>query len=944
MSEDSFEMDELVDQAMEASLENKEEKSVDILKEYYSDIDPNLRELKWGYKPAKSVDFSKTDQSLLNHIRNGVTFLSQLQEALNDLGRGFSDSKLRKSIALFVVHDIHKLRDTNGGEEEFNVEKELVSEIVEESGLNEFCDLKTEAYYSAVKASHKSWNSKIAKSPEFGNLSPFVRLADSMASSPTPEDAASNRSQEVLEEKFTDLEFTHHRLREEKGVLTNIVNRSISRYMKTNNRPLLTIYSDGCLYLTEKENEKIELDEEVFNDVLSYFMDDIKEAHENFSNPVKLSDSITGGRLGSYNASPEYYFYAGLETISKGFVVKGISDAESDNSATDSMISDIQTASEISGIEIEEGRKVIGYGRIVATFYKEVLSEERDLKEGLEALGEIFNAEDSASSLQNISDEEDGDLTTGGKWNYSLPIAQEFLESEIDGKEVEDFEPVELAEKLSEKLLEKVDEKELEEELMGEFQKEIKAYLSDLIVLNSTDYTVDQPDVFDEYTGKSRSKVCNICNRSTFGNKGDMETNKGDTGLQSGFSNFKNLGASKPENQILCKPCQVEFGLRNIEGGQSSDYRIFFHLIPDYFYTPESWSLAENIVQELGNGKLQLERIAEKVINDEFTESDDYFGNMADDDGWDVLHSTMGEFKNNFGVQILEYQRSNSGSALNDTSVHFLSIFTGLLTAQISGSRAVISEKPVNTEGSNFDEMVKIDCGKSQVLSVTGETVSIQKLSEEYEGLEYSSELEAKLKAFASLIRLGYGVERKDSLFAKYLRVCRNNELPGSKLLKMIVRDQGSENADFYLEEAEVVDKILGDTMTENKLDHLSELGYRIAIPKSYKAYAVERPFREAVKAITKTDNDLGKEDYKNLVSGRLRKGLERTDQTFSRSKEDLDTEKGFGERVDEFADFFVDEIFYDLCDGKPGKMKRKSNNFADAYYSGILKRKNSGN
>ncbi|WP_414836963.1 type I-D CRISPR-associated protein Cas10d/Csc3 [Candidatus Nanohalococcus occultus] len=943
-NEEEFGMEDLVEQAMEVTLEYEEEKSSDILKEYYSIIDPKLRKMKWGYKPSKSVDFGKTDQSLLNHIRNGVTFLSQLQRTLTELDRDFSDSKLRKSIALFVVHDIHKLRTVDGAEEEFNVDKRLVTEIVEDSGLEEFCDLNTESYYSAVKASHKSWNAKIARSPEFGNLSPFVRLADSIASSPTPEDAASSRSQKVLEEKFTDLEFRHHQLREEKGVLTNIINRSISQYMKEKERPLLTIYSDGCLYITEKEKEEIEIDEEVFKEILGHFMDDIKEAHDNFSNPIKLSDSITGGRLGSYNASPEYYFYAGLETISKGFVVKGIGAAESDNRATDSMISDIQTASEISGIEIEEGRKVIGYGRIVATFYKEILSEEMGLNDGLEVLGEIFNAEDSASRLQDISDEQDSELTTGGKWNYSLPIAQEFLDSEIDGKEIEDFEPVKLAENLSERLLDKISEQELEEELMGEFQKEIKAYLSDLIVLNATDHTVEQPDVFDEYTGKSRSKVCNICNRSTFGNKGDMETNKSDTGLQSGFSNFKNLGASKPESQILCKPCQVEFGLRNIEGGQSSDYRIFFHLIPDYFYTPESWSLAENIVQEIGNGKLQLERIAEKVIGDEFTESDDYLGNMADDDGWDVLHSTMGEFKNNFGVQILEYQRSNSGSALNDTSVHFLSIFTGLLTAQISGSRAVISEKPVNTDGSNFDEMVKIDCGKSQVLSVTGETVSIQKLDEKYGGLDYSSELEAKLKAFASLIRLGYGVERKDSLFAKYLRVCRNNELPGSKLLKMIVRDQGPGNAGYHLREAEVVDKILGDTMTENKLDHLSELGYRIAIPKSYKAYAVERPFREAVKAVTKTDNDLGKEDYKNLVSGRLRKGLERTDQTFSRSKDDLDTEKGFGERVDEFADFFVDEIFYGLCDGKPGKMKRKSNNFADAYYSGILKRKNNGN
>jgi CRISPR-associated protein Csc3 len=934
-------MESLIEQAKDTDLDQESSGSTEILKEYYAEVDSSIRELKWGYMPAKSVDFGKTDQSLLNHVRNGVTFLSQLQGALQKLDRDFSDPKLRASMALFVVHDIHKLEESNR-QEEFDIEKSKVEDVVEKLGLREFCDLGIEDYYSSVKAAHKSDNAKTGRlTPEWGQVSSYVRLADSMASSPTPEDAASSRSQEVLEEEFEDLELRYHRLREENGILTNIVNRSVAGFMEENGRPLLTIYSDGCVYITEKENKRKELDEENFQEILNEFMDSIKEAHDNFSDPSKLTGSITGGRLGSYNASPEYYFYAGLETISKGVVLKGISGAETDRSATDSMIHDIQIAEQISGVEIEEAREVVGYGRIVATFYKEILSVERDLEEGLESLGRIFNAEEVAEELTDVSNEEDDELTAGGKWNYSLPIAQRFLESDIKEKKVRDYEAVQLAEELSERLVEEIDEEEYEEELMGSFKHEVEAYLADLIAVNGTDYNVEQPDVFDEYSGRNRSKVCNICNRSTFGNKGDMETKKSSTGLQSGFSNFKNLGASKPENQILCKPCQIEFGLRNISGDFSADYQIFYHLIPDYFYTPESWRLAESIVQKIGNGRLQLERIAEKVVNGEFLESENYLENLAEEeDGWEVLESSMGEFKNNFGTQIVEYRRNNSGSTLNDTSVHFLSIFTGLVTAQVSGSRLVVSKKPVSTEGSRFEETAKIDCGKNQVLNITGETVSIKGTETEVSSLGFHSELEAKLKAFASLIRLGYAVERKDSMFAKYLRICRNSDLPGSKLLKMFIRDSGPENAVFYLKETKIIDEILGDTMTENKLDHISELGYRVAIPKSYKAYAVERPFREAVKAITETDKELGEKDYKNLVSGRLRKGLERTDQTFSKSKDDLDTEKGFGERVDEFADFFVEEIFYGLCDGRPGKLKRKSNNFADAYYSGILKRK----
>lgn len=939
-------MDEVVEKALGASLGEKEEKRIDVLKEYYRDIDPKLRKLGWGYKPAKSVDFGKTDQSMINHVRNGVTFLSQFQNALYELERGFPDSKLRKSIALFIVHDLHKFKTTDHRDEEFNIDKELVADIVEDSGLEKYCDLNLEDYYSSVKASHKSGNAKTGRlTPIWGQLAPFVRLADSLASSPTPENAANKRNTQVLKEQFPALDFVYHEIREEKGVLTNIINRSVANFMSDNDSPILSIYSNGCLYLKERERPELELDKVSFKYILDHFMNDIQEAHKNFSDPGRLTESITGGRLGSYSVSPEYYFYSGLETILKGIVLKGIGDAESDASATDSMLKDIKVASEISGVNIEAGRRVVGYGRVVATFYKEILEKRNSLERGLEVLGKIFNAEETTDKLRKIGDEENSKLTSGGKWNYSLPIAQKFLNSRLEGKLIEEFKSVELAKSLSRRLLDEIDEEKYEKQLMGTFKKEIRAYLADLIVLNGTDFSIEQPDVFDEYTKKNRSKVCNICNRSTFGDKKDMETKKSETGLQSGFSNFKTLGASKPENQILCKPCQVEFGLRNISGSSSPDYRIFFHLIPDYFYTPENWTLAKEIVQKMGNGKLQLERIAEKVTEGDFIESDDFFNNVASEDqGWDVLTSSISDFRNNFGIQILEYQRNDGRATLNDTSVHFLSIFTGILAAQISGSRTVISENPVNMQSSTFKEMVKIDCAKSQVLSVTGETVSIKSPAEGIKRLGYSSELEAKLKAFASLIQLGYSIQRKDSMFAKYLRVCRNNELPGSRLLKTISRNSGAKNVGFYLKQTEIVDQILGDTMIKNKLDHLSELGYRIAIPKSYKAYAVERPFREAVKAVTKTDNELGKKDYKNLVSGRLRKGLERTDQTFSRSKEDLGTDKGFGERVDEFADFFVDEIFFGLCDGKPGKMKRKSNNYADAYYSGILKRKSSQN
>jgi CRISPR-associated protein Csc3 len=119
-----------------------------------------------------------------------------------------------------------------------------------------------------------------------------------------------------------------------------------------------------------------------------------------------------------------------------------------------------------------------------------------------------------------------------------------------------------------------------------------------------------------------------------------------------------------------------------------------------------------------------------------------------------------------------------------------------------------------------------------------------------------------------------------------------------------------------------------------DRICHLAELGFRIAQPKGYKPHAVERLFRESVKAITELKGvDLSKCDYRATVSGRIQKTLDRMadNQAF------VPDRKGLDANADEFADFFVDKILNGICDGKTGRLKKMSNNLADGYYSATL-------
>ncbi len=119
-----------------------------------------------------------------------------------------------------------------------------------------------------------------------------------------------------------------------------------------------------------------------------------------------------------------------------------------------------------------------------------------------------------------------------------------------------------------------------------------------------------------------------------------------------------------------------------------------------------------------------------------------------------------------------------------------------------------------------------------------------------------------------------------------------------------------------------------------DKICHLAKIGFEIAQPKGYKPHAVERLFRESVKAITELRGvDLSKCDYRASVSGRIQKTLDRMaeDQAFIPERMGLDA------KADDFAEFFVNEILNGVCDGKPGRLKKMANNLADGYYSATL-------
>lgn len=132
-------------------------------------------------------------------------------------------------------------------------------------------------------------------------------------------------------------------------------------------------------------------------------------------------------------------------------------------------------------------------------------------------------------------------------------------------------------------------------------------------------------------------------------------------------------------------------------------------------------------------------------------------------------------------------------------------------------------------------------------------------------------------------------------------------------------------------------------TTTEDDVTHLAELAYNALRPASNndKPYAIERVFRESVKAVTDSgDLRMNPKEAVEVVTGRLMKLPKRSGQVRRVSQTEIDSNEHLNERIRRYAEAFVERVLIGRCEGKPSLVKRRANNFADGFYAATLRLK----
>lgn len=791
-----------------------------VLEAYRTEVDPELVDAGWWQKAAKSVEHGNTDQSLVNHVRNGVFALARINEIVDELdGYTLDEEDLRAAVALFTIHDLHKLDEDRDADPEsrFDIPKAEVEKYVDLFGLDEFTDLSERddlsmrEFHSCAVDHHDDWTGNHDRTTvRFDDFRPFIRLADAFASSETIEAATDDRTQRALDAAYPgeDFELHRHFIDDVKGVLTNLVNATVAELLEDHGHHQIAIYQDGCVYFAPGDASVPKLDDAFAATLFDGLKENVRSSHPAYTNARRLTGNLTTRSHGFYGINDQDFFYAGAENVLTAIVLNAESDANPEEDPTDSMADSMAALEAHLPIDIERSRRPVGYARLVDTVHRafvDPILDGADIDESsLAATCEVFDVPDAVrDGLQAASDDDDLSLTAGGKWDYAYGIGQVLVEDDA----VEDG--YELADRIRQGLagLDEDWQKHVENEHAGNIRTELSAYLADVVAIDGRplpDDGSDLSDSFEEYPGKRRGKTCVLCNRGTTSTKkGDVQAPKSLTTLQAGYSNHVAVDAGKPDELLVCLPCQVELSLRETSASRREGGRLFIHLVPDYFYTPLSWRSYTTFLSAFDEeSRTELGRLADAVLGfGDDTDFGAFVNSLFDEDSGrsmvEVLDNGFDPTRQ-YGARTLSYFKPKD----NDTEFQFFGVFVALALAAYAGLRVYVSESPIpDIRGRDFQTYARIGGGFTQVHDFYGSEVPL-------------TSLESRLKAAAALVQLGYGTEQNDALFAKFLRTTRNQLLPGSHLLKRIAQADDGRNARYLLEEARVLDEETGITAT----------------------------------------------------------------------------------------------------------------------------------
>lgn len=427
---------------------NRSEDIAKVLIDFETEVVPQMLKMGLMKEIAKSRSkpfYNDSDQTMTAHILPGIEVMADIVEQSDTLDK----SEFRKLIALWTIHDVHKLinnpEEDYDRNEEFNINEDTVQSWIENLNLDTFSNnqLTLKDFHSCVVGLHNGDNSNIDSSTNtFTKLRPHLRLVDAIMSINSADNYL-NEAEKVVDSVFgkPGIEFipATHSVDIEDSIIRKLLNKSIIEELKNKGLKPIDLREDSVFYARPTDVEYGSMDN-FLDSIIDNFISNLRDSYSIFRNQAFKGGDISSGDAQRGNwYMPKVYDITNLSKLclNNTEIIQRIVQASVDQQnrpwdMSDEAIEQIEELNTKLDVDIPKNSFIDGMAALVHTVYREIIPElvdensehahERTMES---AIIHIFGVSEDVQEIIADSLKNNTVNTSITSWSYKYLIAHD---------------------------------------------------------------------------------------------------------------------------------------------------------------------------------------------------------------------------------------------------------------------------------------------------------------------------------------------------------------------------------------------------------------------------------------------------------------------------------------------------------------------------------------
>lgn len=934
------------------------------------DIPPKLR--RYSDEELARFGASNPDQSMATHILNGIFAGMRIAEKL-PASKALTASEKQLWILGYVVHDYTKVYGLQVPGGDLPTIRQLVARLAEQLSFGAFLPDWGNLLDDVVWLGQNTQTREGANlnTRDYPNLRTRLRrlevlrllssYADILVHIKSPSEVvispAEHQTAENLRAKLAILfgagnapRLAYHKLTEVRGLLSNLINNAVMDTLAEQGYEPYLFFPNGVVYLTAPESQ-VDVDTEtigaiVWARIISIIGESdtfgVRRAGTGFI-PSSALYELTGvsGILNAGRRKAMKLQVGHADSRLYGFFT-GKSDNDLKKELDDPKRVSTEQALLVKQKQLPSDLRVDRLGEFLTFVHRTIRDTFKKAPDVAPLLLKSLKLEEKVS-LEEAGKQKGG---TYFGWFY---VAARYIKthSTVDDNGLDD-----LMETLSDHVLEWIKNDQLQGTPSTEISDGVKNYVGSHIEVDGAIIQDDQlahhsASELQRYSeGKEdRQSLCGLCSTPY---KGVLQETTEMPFINQQYSN-KNPLATSMIIRGICPVCRIEMILRLVQqqGISEGDKPIYLWLYPTYFFTTETANVVKSYINELED--LNIFALLKHLRKGGFTLSNllTFEGFIQGDEETHSYTLIRQEYSDHDNAALFNFALRPLGKSPTDTDAWILPALYALALPLLLDLKVVVTPSfvPIFGTGADFKETAVLDAPHQFTRYALGRDRF------------RVDEMEANLFKLLALYDLHVDVlaERTNLHWGQLNAVAKDVATDPNYVFAYYERKERDPQKKAEIS-AHIVKRYFAIFETLGGDEQMGLLGelvdayaqfYRADWGKLGSAYAVLKPFAEAIDVTVESDPKIEIDDLILLVAGATGDLMERVWGNQADGYDPIvfakDSDLGGNERRAcsrekqmEFARLFVEKAFRGYCDGDRGLLRERANRMRSAarfYY-----------